>query len=29
MPAAVEAAVTLASGERVTRLLPTSTRLPE
>jgi general secretion pathway protein J len=29
MPVAVEAAVTLASGERVTRLLPTSTRLPE
>jgi general secretion pathway protein J len=28
IPAAVEVAVTLASGERVTRLFPTSTRLP-
>ena len=29
IPAAVEVAVTLASGERVTRLFPTSTRLPQ
>ncbi len=29
IPAAVEVVVTLASGERVTRLFPTSTRLPQ